>query len=512
MTNKPGRFDALFSSAVPAAMAVCLLAASHAVAQPADPGLDEPRGLRVTTDRAAPGYVLFSPAISGITYLVDIEGRVVNTWQSDYGTGHGLYLRDDGALIRTGRIADHPAHAGGQGGQIQAFTWDGELVWDYRLANDQYLLHHDISLLPNGNILAIAWEYKTAEEARAAGRRPDELTEKGLWPEVVLELAPRGTNDAEIVWEWHSWDHLIQDFDPEAANYGALSEHPELADINTDAEEISDTEIQELLAGGEIALQDAEEFPNAPDLMHFNSISYNPTLDQIIVSSNSFSEFWIIDHGTTTQEAVGSTGGRQGMGGDILYRWGRASNYDRGGDRPRTLFNQHHVRWIEDGLPGAGNITAFLNNFPGPRGNQSVVVELVPPTDEKGRYIVPEEEQFGPRYPVWVYMAPDAKSFHSNFISGAHRLSNGHTFIDSGAQGRFFEVTPEGEIVWEYWNPYSGEPTLPHHELLAKSNAALYMAFRATKIEPDHPALAGRDLSPLDPQPAPIPHPVFEEP
>ena len=200
------------------------------------------------------------------------------------------------------------------------------------------------------------------------------------------------------------------------------------------------------------------------------------------------------------------------MGGDILYRWGRASNYDRGGDRPQTLFNQHHVRWIEDGLPGAGHITAFLNNFPGPRGNQSVVVELVPPTDEKGRYIVPEEEQFGPQYPVWVYMAPDAKSFHSNFISGAHRLSNGHTFINSGAQGRFFEVTPGGEIVWEYWNPYSGEPTLAHHEFLARSNAALYSAFRATKIEPDHPALAGRDLSPLDPQPAPIPHPVFEEP
>ena len=137
-----------------------------------------------------------------------------------------------------------------------------------------------------------------------------------------MELAPRGTNDAEIVWEWHSWDHLIQDFDPDAANYGVLSEHPELADINTDAEEISDAEIQALLAGGEIALQDAEESPNAPDLMHFNSITYNPTLDQIIVSANSFSEFWIIDHSTTTQEAVDSTGGRQGMGGDILYTAG----------------------------------------------------------------------------------------------------------------------------------------------------------------------------------------------
>jgi hypothetical protein len=87
MTSQPGRFDALFRVAVPAAMAVCLLAASQAVAQPADPGLDEVRGLRVSTDGAAPGYVLFSPGISGITYLVDVEGRVVNTIPGTRSTG-----------------------------------------------------------------------------------------------------------------------------------------------------------------------------------------------------------------------------------------------------------------------------------------------------------------------------------------------------------------------------------------------------------------------------------------
>jgi hypothetical protein len=196
------------------------------------------------------------------------------------------------------------------------------------------------------------------------------------------------------------------------------------------------------------------------------------------------------------------------MGGDILYRWGRATNYDRGGDRPQSLYNQHHVRWNEEGLPGAGNITLFLNNFPGPRGNQSVVVELVPPMDDQGRYVIEDGEQFGPDLPVWIYMANDGPSFHSPFISGAHRLPNGNTFIDSGAQGRFFEVTPEGEIVWEYWNPYSGEPSLPFHEKLMEENAPnFYMTFRATKIPPDYPGLAGKDLSPMSPQPPLIPHP-----
>ncbi len=63
-------------------------------------------------------------------------------------------------------------------------------------------------------------------------------------------------------------------------------------------------------------------------------------------------------------------------------------------------------------------------------------------------------------------------------------------------QRRFFEVTPKGEIVWEYWVPYA-----PAVEGNQATNANAYSIFRATKIAPDHPALAGRDLTPLDPQP-----------
>lgn len=470
--------------------------------------LDETRGVRINSDQASPGYVLFSPANSGRTYLIDNDGQAINVWQSEYGTGHGVYMRENGNVVRAGRIADHPHHAGGEGGQIQEWNWEGELIWDYRLANADYYQHHDIALLPNGNVLAIAWEYKSAEQARDAGRRPDVLTEIGLWPETILELEPRGDDNARIVWEWHVWDHLVQDFDPDSANYGVVSEHPELVNININAMGVSGARLEELRSSSEIAQLDADENPISPDIMHFNSIFYNPKLDQIAVSSNSFREFWVIDHSTSTDEAAGSTGGRSGMGGAILYRWGRAANYDRGGDRPQSLYNQHHVRWNEEGLPGAGNIMAFMNNFPGPRGNQSVVVELVPPMDDQGRYVIEDGEQFGPDLPVWIYMANDGPSFHSPFISGAHRLPNGNTFIDSGAQGRFFEVTPEGEIVWEYWSPYSGEPSLPFHEKLMEENEPnFYMTFRATKIPPDYPALAGKDLSPMSPQPPWIPHP-----
>mgnify|MGYP007000438460 len=50
-----------------------------------------------------------------------------------------------------------------------------------------------------------------------------------IWPTMIVELHPPEGN---IVWEWHLWDHLIQDVDPSLSNFGNISEHPELFDIN----------------------------------------------------------------------------------------------------------------------------------------------------------------------------------------------------------------------------------------------------------------------------------------
>ena len=46
--------------------------------------------------------------------------------------------------------------------------------------------------------------------------------------------------------------------------------------------------------------------------------------------------------------------------------------------------------------------------------------------------------------------------FFSPFISGARRLPNGNTLITEGNSGRIFQVTSEGEVVWEYVNPHVG--------------------------------------------------------
>ena len=79
-------------------------------------------------------------------------------------------------------------------------------------------------------------------------------------------------------------------------------------------------------------------------------------------------------------------------------------------------------------------------------------------------------------------------------------MENGNTFINAGPAGRFFEVTPEREIVWEYWNPYRGQIRKPNGDPIDPM-PSVYSIFRATFIPADHPALRGKELKPLDPQP-----------
>jgi len=449
-----------------------------------------------STGRASCGYVLFSPLLSTATYLIDTTGAVVHLWESDFAPGASVYLLENGHLLRPARDPELPFFAGGgQGGRIQEFTWEGEPVWDFVVASSRTMQHHDIEPLPNGNVLALVWERKSREEAIRAGRRPELVTDAGLWPDCILELEPRPPTGGQIRWEWHVFDHLVQDHDPALPNYGQLANHPELVDINGDQAPQSPTDeaLERLQALGYV-LRGA----SAPDLradhLHTNSVAYNPTLDQVALSVSRFGELWIIDHGTTTAEAAGHSGGRAGRGGDLLYRWGNPRSYGRGSTKDQQLFGQHDVRWISRGLPGAGNLMVFDNGSGRPGGDYASVVEVTPPLAGDRSYTLLPGVAFGPARPTWTYPAPGRPSFRADFLSGAHRLPNGNTFICAGPSGRFFEVTARGDSVWEYHNPFSGDAPNP-------AGDPAHSVFRATHVPPDHPALAGRVLTPLDHQP-----------
>lgn len=428
-------------------------------------------GLFKSSPQAFVGYTLMAPKHNVVTYLIDNEGRVVHQWKSQYEPGQSRYLLPDGHLLRAGMVRVQGGTGGGEGGAIQEFDWDGNLVWEFVHATPMYQLHHDIKPLPNGHVLALMVERKSYQEALAAGFDPQQLRDQYLVPDAVVEIEPTGPKSGRIVWEWHVWDHLIQDRDRTKASFGDVAAHPELIDVN---------------CNGRVT----PAFWN-----HMNSIAYNAELDQIALSVRGCNEVWIIDHSTTTQEAAGHAGGKQGRGGDLLYRWGNPAAYRRGTEADKQLIQQHDAEWIPDGYPGAGHITIFNNGYE--RGWSSLE-EIVPPVDANGRYTLEPGKAYGPDKPVWHYQANPTSAFYSSEISGAHRLPSGNTLVCAGVIGTLFEITPTGEVVWKYVNPMVRGGILAQGENPGKDMRGHQWnaVFKVHRYAPDDPVLKGRDLTP----------------
>jgi len=425
----------------------------------------------VNTPKASPGYTLFAPKHNMVTYLMDNAGQVVHSWKSEYEPGQVVHLLPNGHLLRACMLRVQGGTGGGEGGRIEEYDWDGNLVWEFDHATRDYQLHHDLKPLPNGHVLALMVERKSREEALAAGFEPGMMRDDYLVPDAVVEIEPIRPKGGRIVWEWHAWDHLIQDSDRSKPNYGNPAEHPERIDVNCNGR------------------------PTAAFWNHMNSLDYNAALDQIVLSVRGCNEIWIIDHSTTTREAAGRTGGKQGRGGDLLYRWGNPAAYGRGTAADKQLVQQHDAQWIPDGYPGAGRMTIFNNGYD--RGWSSVE-EIELPMDAGGRYLLEPGKVYGPAKPVWHYEAKNRTDFFSSEISGAHRLRNGNTLVCGGIVGNLFEVTPAGETVWQYVNPMVRGGILAQGELPGKDmRGHLWNAvFKAHRYDPDYAGLQGRDLTP----------------
>jgi len=412
------------------------------------------------------GYVLFAPMQSTKTFLIDKCGEKIHEWNSAYKAGLSCYLLEDGSLLRCGNVGNPNFTAGGNGGVIEKYNWSGTLTWSYALSDSDHCQHHDVHALPNGNVLAIVWERHAGAEAIANGKNPA-TTNAFLWSEKIVELQPVGTNGANVVWEWRLWDHLVQDFDAAKPNYGVVSEHPELVDIN-------------YVSGP----------PTSFDWIHMNSIDYNPTLDQILVSSHNLDEFWIIDHSTTTAQATSHQGGNSGKGGDVLYRWGNPQTYDRGNNTTQKLFGQHHATWVPTGYPNAGKILVFNNGFNRPAGDYSSI-EMIDPPINGNNYNIDATAAFGPTEAFWTYTASTPTDFYANNISGVYPLIDGSFMITNGPSGYFFEIDSNANTVWKYINPVgnntASQGSTPTQNLL----------FRANFYPTDYPAFAGQTLTQL---------------
>ena len=382
-----------------------------------------------TTDREAFDGLTLITTIGGSqntssTFLIDNDENMINSWNHENGTASVAYLTQDSILFMPGKNTGNPGGGQGpQGGLFKKIDWDGNIIWEWQMPTEDICVpHHDIALLPNGNFLVICEETKTQQEALDAGL---EGINGPITLDMVVEVQPIGIDNAEIVWEWHFWDHLVQERDPQyTATYGQIADHPELLDINVTG---------------------SGDNNGISDWNHCNKISYNAEFDQIVLSSRFMNEIYVVDHSTTTEEAAGHTGGNQGKGGDIIFRWGNPQNYGRGTADDQILNAQHGVDWIPDGYPGEGNFLLYNNRHQtGP--NRSAILEFECIADENGYYHIDENEPFGPSDLVWVYQ----DDFFSNTQSGAYRLPNGNTIITVTNQQHIFEVNYNGEVEWEY--------------------------------------------------------------
>lgn len=368
---------------------------------------DEPRVAgkveMLSPDLVYDGYILMNDVMNHEVYLMDKNANVVYEWDlGNRSIGNDAVLQEDGNLLAALRYDESEDIVfGGYGGRIQLMDKEGTPLWDFTYATSEHRTHHDIERLPNGNILAIAWERIPQEQATENGSTHD----MDLYLESVIEIDP---NTDDIVWEWHSIDHVIQDVDDTKLNYGPIKDNPQLININLNSNDTG-------------------------NLMHINGIEYDSVNDLIYLSVNFYSEIWVIDHSTDTATAASHTGGNFGKGGDLVYRFGNPAAYNDQ-ESERLFFNNHHPNLFEPGK--------FLIFSNGGDLEQSTVYEMQLP-DALNQQSIPENT--APEV-IWSFTDPD---LYGGRVSGAVRLPNGNTMITEGDYG-IWEVTTEGEVVWKF--------------------------------------------------------------
>ena len=370
---------------------------------------------RYDPEKAYNSYVLFSGA-DKVTRLIDLSGNVVNEWKYigfpsvfldptlvDGNRGHVLVTLTSVDASGTGLIPGQSSFEVST--TIGEVDWNGKIVWTWggnEAPGGAAQQHHDWRRLPNGNTLILAnWLHHVPG-----------FTQPQLLDDVIYEINPSGA----IVWKWIASDHVDEfGFTPAELNLVRNAGTADYLHVNN------------------LAVLGPNRWFAAGDKR------FDP--DNILIDSRNANFTIIIDK--KTGNVVWS------LGPDYpAVAQGKARQIPRPVDQ---ISGQHDVHLIPEGLPGAGNLLVFDNQGEGgyPPVPLSVtggsrVLEINPDKKE----IVWEYDGESSGRPGWTFL--------SSFISSARRLPNGNTLIDEGYDGRLFQVTPKGEIVWEYVSPYFG--------------------------------------------------------
>jgi hypothetical protein len=359
------------------------------------------------------GYTLYSKMGNNKAYLLKMDKTIYHTWTCSPSTGYSTYLLPNHHLLRSANYSGNQLNGPAMTGMVQDVDWNGTVTWQYIYSTSTYCAHHDIHPMPNGNVLLIVYEVKSPSEVTQAGCSQS-IT---MWPDKIVEIQPSGTNAGTVVWEWHAWDHLCQNYNASKSNYvTSISQHPELLNIN---------------------------YGTQKDWMHTNGIDYNAELDQIVISSHYLNEIYVIDHSTTTAEAASHSGGNSGKGGDILYRWGNPQVYSCGTSANQDFKVVHDAHWVPAGCPNANDLVGFNNQ--GAPGNHSCIDRVTPPYNGYN-YSTTLGSAFSPSVYTWRHVCLGDAQDQSN----SQQLPNGNTLICISSSGYIYEIDANQNVVWSH--------------------------------------------------------------
>ena len=453
-----------------------------------------PTGLQyVDTAKAQAGYTLF--AAGGLSWLIDLQGRVARSWAT--GTNP--------RLLETGRVMDAATNAAGAAG-FKEYDWSGSVVWEYYETRAGYTAKSDFVRIFDPKLNAAATLYlatKTLTHAQciAAGCSAANGPYDGATTDVIVEIDASG----KVVWEWSFFDHGIQDVDATKSNHvGAgkkITDFPGRLNLN--------------LAGRPVR----SGWPGA------NSLDYNQALDQIVVNVEA-GEFYVIDRGATftAGDPTASLAKAATTTGDFLYRFGDPARYGAG-SAPSVKVNwedattgnkqigaSNNIQWIKTGLSGAGHFLVFNNNqYLYQRTTQSYAFEIDPYLNasgvETGSYVSPvtagyaawtfnmdthKSSQQLSKQVTWKYSSVGNLVLFSPQGSSVQRLPNGNTLICATSRGYLVEVTTDGTVVWEYINPVTPAGVVTAiGDTWPLTNAVP----RAYRYAADFAGLVGKDLT-----------------
>lgn len=400
------------------------------------------------------GYTLYQATLNqanGVgAVLIDMNGNVVNRWQGLDGMPNKML---PGGFIMGGTGVRNFKYGYQDMLDLVQVDWQGNIVWKFdryeRIKDPRQKprwmarQHHDYQrqgnpvgyyvpgmdpLTDSGNTLILC--HKNLKNPR--------ISEKMLLDDTIIEV----DWDGKIIWEWICSDHFDEmGFSEEAKN--AMYRNPNM--LHTGVVTGDWTHMNSMSTLGPNKWHDADD-----ECFHPDNIIWDGRQTNIIA---------IIDRKT----------------GNIVWQLGPDFTATESLRKIGQIIGQHHAHLIPRGLPGEGNILVFDNGgnagygSPNPgsptglnnaRRDSSRVLEIDPTTLEIAWQFPPRRE--GPSFGYG--------GLYSSFVSSAQRLPNGNTMITEGQDGRIFEVTPEGEITWEYLSPYTGR--------MLKINL-VYRAYRA---------------------------------